>query len=285
MEKELYQNHVHISSKHHLLDLKLKEVWQYRELIGLFVGRNFTVSYKQTILGPVWIFVSPLITSLIYVILFGNIARLGTDGIPMLLFYLSGNAIWTYFSACVSNNANTFTGNANLFGKVYFPRLTVPIANMLMALTSFGLKMILVLLLLAYYLAKGAVEVHFLTWLALPFVLLWLGIMGMSIGIIVSSITTKYRDLAMLVSYGIQLWMYVTPVVYPLSTVSHMKFIRMVTMVNPVTMPIEIFRYCLLGSGTILPLYSIYSMVLTLVLAFIGIIIFNKVERTFMDTV
>lgn len=285
MEKELYQNHVHISSKHRLLDLKLKEVWQYRELIGLFVGRNFTVSYKQTILGPVWIFVSPLITSLIYVILFGNIARLGTDGIPMLLFYLSGNAIWTYFSACVSNNANTFTGNANLFGKVYFPRLTVPIANMLMALTSFGLKMILVLLLLAYYLAKGAVEVHFLTWLALPFVLLWLGIMGMSIGIIVSSITTKYRDLAMLVSYGIQLWMYVTPVVYPLSTVSHMKFIRMVTMVNPVTMPIEIFRYCLLGSGTILPLYSIYSMVLTLVLAFIGIIIFNKVERTFMDTV
>ena len=285
MEKELYQNHVHISSKHRLLDLKLKEVWQYRELIGLFVGRNFSVSYKQTILGPVWIFVSPLITSLIYVILFGNIARLGTDGIPMLLFYLSGNAIWTYFSSCVSNNASTFTGNANLFGKVYFPRLTVPIANMFMALTSFGLKMILVLLLLAYYLARGAVKVHFLTWLALPFVLLWLGIMGMSIGIIVSSITTKYRDLAMLVSYGIQLWMYVTPVVYPLSTVSHMKIIRMITMVNPVTMPIEIFRYCLLGSGTILPVYSIYSMVLTLVLAFVGIIIFNKVERTFMDTV
>lgn len=276
--------YTHISAKHNLWDLKLHEVWQYRDLILLFTKRSFTVSYKQTILGPLWLFINPLLTSLIYVVLFGNIAKLSTGGIPQLLFYLSGNAIWSYFSACLTNNASTFTGNAGLFGKVYFPRLVVPISNLLSTMIRFGIQMILALLLLAYYVARGVVTPHWWAWITLPLVLLWLGMLGLGIGIIISSMTTKYRDLSVLVGFGVSLWMYATPVVYPLSQIPD-GWLKTVLMVNPVTAPVEWFRYALLGSGTILPKYMVLSLTITVLVMLFGVMVFNKVERTFMDTV
>lgn len=276
--------YTHISAKHNLWDLKLHEVWQYRDLILLFTKRSFTVSYKQTILGPLWLFINPLLTSLVYVVLFGNIAKLSTGGIPQLLFYLSGNAIWSYFSACLTNNASTFTGNAGLFGKVYFPRLVVPISNLLSTMIRFGIQMILALLLLAYYVARGVVTPHWWAWITLPLVLLWLGMLGLGIGIIISSMTTKYRDLSVLVGFGVSLWMYATPVVYPLSQIPD-GWLKTVLMVNPVTAPVEWFRYALLGSGTILPKYMVLSLTITVLVMLFGVMVFNKVERTFMDTV
>ena len=280
MEREYYS---HISSEHKLLDLKLREVWQYRDLILLFTKRSFTVAYKQTILGSLWLFLNPLMTSVIYVILFGNIAKLGTDGIPQLLFYLSGNAIWSFFSTCLTNNANTFTGNAGLFGKVYFPRLVIPISNVLSTVIRFGIQMIMVVVLLVFYLIRGEVHPHAAAWLLLPLLLLWLAVLGMGCGIMISSMTTKYRDLQVLVGFGVQLWMYATPVVYPISTVHGM--LRKILMLNPATMPIELFRYALLGTATIDPGSMVLSMVLTIFVLFLGIVIFNKIERTFMDTV
>lgn len=281
MQNEL--QHVHISARHDLFDLKLKEVWQYRNLIFLFTKRSFAVSYKQTVLGPLWLFINPLLTSVMYVVLFGNIAKLSTDGVPQLLFYLSGNAIWGYFSSCVSGNASTFTGNARLFGKVYFPRLVIPLSQVLSSCIRFGIQMILVLILLAYYVTMGVVSPHWSAWLCIPVVLLHLGVMGMGFGIIISSMTTKYRDLSVLVGFGIQLWMYATPVVYPLSTVG--EPLRSIIALNPVTAPIELFRFAVLGTGTLQPGTMMLSWCITAAAALIGIIIFNKVERTFLDTV
>ena len=283
MQMQEEQYYTRITAKHNLFDLKLKEVWQYRDLILLFVKRNFTVSYKQTVLGPLWLFLNPLMTSIVYVILFGNIAKLSTDGVPQLLFYLTGNAFWNFFSVCLSNNANTFTGNAGLFGKVYFPRLVMPLSNVLSALLRFGIQMLLVVVLLVYYLAAGVIHPHWAAWIAIPFVLLQTGLLGMGFGVIVSSMTTKYRDLNVLVSFGISLWMYATPVVYPLSTIS--GSLRKLLIMNPVTAPIELFRYAVLGSGTILVPCLLISLVVTLAVVLLGIMIFNKVERTFMDTV
>jgi lipopolysaccharide transport system permease protein len=276
--------HIHISAKHRLLDLKLDEVWQYRELIFLFCRRGFVTLYKQTILGPVWLFISPLVTAGMNTIVFGNIAKLGTDGIPQMLFYLSGNAIWSYFASCLGGNAGTFTGNAGLFGKVYFPRLTVPLSNILSDCIRFGIKMILVVVLLIYYCANGMMQVHPLRWLLLPLILLHLGLMGMGCGILASSVTTKYRDLSVLVSFGLGIWMYATPVVYPLSELSDGP-IRKLILMNPVTPPVELFRYAVLGVGTIEPVAMTVSLAFSTVILFTGIIVFNRVERTFMDTV
>lgn len=276
--------HTHISAKHRLWDLKLQEVWQYRDLIVLFTKRSFAVSYQQTILGPLWLFLNPLLTALAYVVLFGNIAKLSTDGVPQLLFYLTGHAVWSFFSTCLTNNASTFTGNAGLFGKVYFPRLVVPISNLLSAMIRFGIQMILVLSFLTFYAVQGAVTPHGWAWLYLPLVLIWLGLLGMGIGILVSSLTTKYRDLRVLVSFGVSLWMYATPVVYPLSQVPT-GWLQTVLRLNPVTAPMELFRYALLGSGTVLPWCILCSLAVTVVVLFLGIVVFHRVERTFMDTV
>lgn len=278
------QYHIHISSDHKLLDLHLKEVWKYRDLIVLFTKRNFSVRYKQTILGPAWLFLNPFITSVIYNIVFGNIANISTDGIPQLLFYLTGNAIWAFFSACVINNASTFTANASVFGKVYFPRLTTPISNVLSNAIQFGIQMIMVFGFLIYYSIVGAVSPNWEMFVLVPFILVLLGVMGMGVGIIISSLTTKYRDLSVLVGFGVSLWMYGTPVVYPLSTISE-GTIRTLVMLNPVTAPVELFRYIILGQGTVITELLVYSCIFTVVVTFIGIIIFNKVERTFMDTV
>lgn len=276
--------HKKISAKRGLLELNLKEVWQYRDLIALFTRKNFVLIYKQTILGPAWIILNPLISSIIYAVVFGGIAGIETEGVPTLLFYLCSNALWIFFSSCVSNNATAFTANANVFGKVYFPRLTVPVSNVLSAIIHFAVQMILVLGVLAYYVIQGVVHPNWVAWLAVPVVLLQLGILGLGTGIIVSSLTTKYRDLAILVTFGVQLWMYATPIVYPLSQLGD-GLIRTILMINPVTMPVELFRYAVLGSGAVEPLFWLLSWVVTVLIAMVGILLFNNIEKTFMDTV
>ena len=277
-------HHIHISSSHGWLNLNLKEVGQYRDLIYLFTKRNFVVSYKQTILGPAWIFLTPLFSSIVQAFVFGGIAGIETDGVPMLLFYLCSNAIWAFFSSCVTNNANTFTENAYMFGKVYFPRLTTPISNVLSSMIRFAIQTILVLMFMVYFLFHGAVAPNWGAWIMIPVELVHLGILGMGFGIIVSSMTTKYRDLTVLVDFGVQAWMYLTPIVYPLSTVAE-GWMKNLLMINPVTSSVEIMRYAILGKGTIDWGYYGLSWVVTMTVAILGIMIFNKVERNFMDTV
>ena len=276
--------HVHISSKHNWMNLNLKEVWRYRDLIQLFVKRNFVVSYKQTILGPAWIFLTPLFSSIVQAFVFGGIAGISTDGIPMMLFYLCGNAIWAFFSTCLVNNANTFTANAYVFGKVYFPRLTTPISNVISSMIRFCIQMGLAMVFLVYYLTQGMVHPNWAAWVMIPVELIHLGILGMGFGIIISSLTTKYRDLTILVEFGVQAWMYLTPVVYPLSTLAD-GWMKTLLMLNPVTPGVEMMRYAILGKGTLDWGYYGLSWAVTLVVAMLGVMIFNKVERTFMDTV
>ncbi len=276
--------HTHISSKHKLLNLNLKEVWRYKDLILLFTKRSFVLTYKQTILGPIWLFLNPLMSSLIYAFVFGGIAGISTDGVPQLLFYLCSNACWMLFANCVTKNASVFTANAGVFGKVYFPRLTTPISNVLSSIIQFGLQMILVLAFLIYYLSIGEVSPNWITWIAIPMEILHLALLGLGVGIIISSLTTKYRDLSILVGFGVSLWMYATPIVYPMSQLGD-GIVKTILMVNPVTAPIEVLRYALLGHGTIIPLYLVISWLVTILVLFVGIMIFNKVEKTFMDTV
>ena len=276
--------HVHISAKHNPMDLRLGEVWRYRGLIRLFTRRNFTVTYKQTVLGPAWLFISPLLTSIVYLIIFGRIADLSTDGTPQLLFYLTGTGVWTYFSSCVTVNSGTFVNNAHLFGKVYFPRLTIPVSSVLSAALKLAIQMILVLVLLAVYMIAGNVSPNFAAWPLVLLEVLQLGLLGMGVGIVISSLTTKYRDLSILVSFGVQLWMYASPIVYPLSTVS-VGWLRTLLIINPVTAPMEIIRYALLGKGSIEALPVILSWVWTAAAALGGIVLFNRTERTFLDTV
>lgn len=276
--------HTHISSKQKRFDLNLNEVWRYKDLIVLYTKRTFALSYKQTILGPVWLFLSPLITTIMHTIVFNGIAGIGTDGTPAILFHMTSTAIWSFFSSCVTNNAHTFTSNAGLFGKVYFPRLTVPIANVLTTVIRFAIQMIMVIGFLAFFLIRGEVHPVWWAWLLIPVVLLHLGVMGMGVGILISSMTTKYRDLSILVGFGVQLWMYATPIVYPLSQLGE-SVTRTVLMINPVTMPVELFRYAVLGIGTIEPVFMIISVAFTIAVAFLGLLVFNRTEKTFMDTV
>ena len=276
--------HIHISSDHSWMNLNLREVWQYRDLIYLFTKRNFVVSYKQTILGPAWIFLTPLFSSIVQAFVFGGIAGIATDGVPMMLFYLCSNAIWAFFSSCLINNASTFTANAYVFGKVYFPRLTTPISNVLSSMIRFFIQMILVMAFMVYFLLQGAVSPNWGAWLMVPVELIHLGILGMGFGIIISSMTTKYRDLTVLVDFGVQAWMYLTPIVYPLSTVTE-GWMRNLLMINPVTSAVEMMRYAILGKGTLDWGFYGLSWGITLLVALLGIMIFNKVERNFMDTV
>ncbi len=278
------KHHILITSNKKWFELNLKEVWQYKDLIFLFTKRNFTVKYTQTILGPLWIFINPFITSVMYTLVFGNIANIETDGIPHLLFYLTSSAIWGFFAECVNNNSRTFIGNAAVFGKVYFPRLTVPISNIVSCTIRFFVQMIMITFFLIYYVYKKVIILNLINWLLIPFVLIHLGILSLGIGIIISSLTTKYRDLSFLVGFGVQLWMYGTPVVYPLSQISE-EWLRQLILINPVTMPVEIFRYAILGQGTILYKYLILSWLIAIGCAILGIMLFNRVEKTFMDTV
>ena len=276
--------HTHISSKQKRFDLNIKEIWRYRDLVFLFTKRRFQLTYKQTILGPAWIFINPFLTSIVFTFLFVKVAGMSTDGVPQFLFYLSSNAIWSFFSASLTNNATTFTSNSGLFGKVYFPRLTVPISNVLSSAINFFVQMIMVMLVLVYYLIKGKVSPNWTAWLLIPFVLLVLGAMGLGLGIIISSLTTKYRDLSILVGFGVTLWMYATPIVYPISQLGD-GIIKTILYINPVTAPVELFRYAVLGKGMVsLPLLAV-SLAFTTIVLLIGILVFNRVEKTFMDTV
>ena len=282
MANEKY--HIHISSKHKWFDLKLKEVWRYKDLIWLFTKRSFTLSYKQTVLGPIWLVLNPFLSSVVYTFLFGGIIGMSTDGVPHILFYLCTNSLWGYFAGCLSGNASTFTSNAGVFGKVYFPRLTTPISNVLASIIRFFIQLLMVFGFLIYFVITGEVSPNWYALVLLPFTLIHLGIMGMGFGIIISSFTTKYRDLTVFVGFGVTLWMYGTPVIYPLSQLSD-GILKNIIIYNPVTPSIEIFRFALLGKGEILLLPLLISWIFTVIVAVFGIIVFNRVERTFMDTV
>ena len=275
---------VTLSAKRRLWDLRLREVWDYRDLILLFTKRTFLLTYKQTILGPIWLLLNPILTSGVYTLVFGRVAGIGTAGVPMLLFYLCGTAVWNYFSVCVTVNAQTFLANAALFGKVYFPRLTVPISAVLAGAIRFLIQMGLSAAFLVYYCAVGQMRFRPLALLVLPLTILQLGVMGMSVGILVSSLTTRYRDLSVLVSFGMNLWMFGTPIVYPFSQLPE-GALRIASMLNPVTPPAELFRIALLGAGDFMPGPYLWSWVFTLLVAVVGVVVFNKVEQTFQDTV
>ncbi len=277
-------NYICISSDRSWTDLRLDEVWQYRDLIVLFTKRYFALTYAQTILGPLWLFLKPFLTSIMFTLVFGYIAGIQTDGVPKFLFFLCGTAVWNFFSACVSDNARTFIDNASLFGKVYFPRLTVPISRVAAMLIRFLIQISMVLIVLFYYCLSGNVRPHFELWVVLPFLLLQLGLMGMGVGIIISSLTTKYRDLSVLVGFGIQLWMYGTPVVYPLSQLPQ-GWMRTAALLNPVTAPVELFRFILLGEGLFVPASYLWSLGFTVIVTVLGVVVFNHVEKTFLDTV
>ena len=270
-------------------DIDLKELWQYRDLVVMFVKRSFATLYKQTILGPAWILINPLLTTVIFTVVFGNIAGLAESGVPSFLFYMAGNAIWSFFASCITGTANTFVTNAGLFGKVYFPRLTMPISQVVISLINLLIQMVMFLVFWVWFYffgqAYGAVQMN-LWVLALPAVLLLVMVMGLGVGIIVSSLTTKYRDLAIVVSFGVQLWMYATPVVYSMSEIAAGSPRLLVLMrLNPMTEPVQVFRYALLGCGEVSPAWLLYSAVVALVTLVAGVVLFSRVEKTFMDTV
>jgi lipopolysaccharide transport system permease protein len=264
-------------------DLRLGDLWRYRDLIRLLVWRDFVAAYKQTVLGPVWYLINPILSTIIFTVIFGNVAKLSTDGLPPFIFYLAGNTMWTYFSMCLTSTANTFTANSGIFGKVYFPRLAIPISVVISNLISFALRFAMFLVFLLYFYLRGA-DIHPNMWaLTLPLLVLIMAGIGLGFGIIVSSLTTKYRDLQNLVGFGVQLLMYATPVIYPFSTVPD-KW-KWFLFVNPLTPVVEIFRLGFLGTSSIPPLTILYSILFMVITLLFGILIFNHVENTFMDTV
>lgn len=284
MEDKSMIYHTHLEPKRGWFDIDLKEVWRYRDLIWLFTKRSFVVRYKQTILGPAWAILQPLMTTLIYTLVFGGIAGISTDGVPQVLFYMGGTAVWGFFSSCLTGTASTFTGNAAVFGKVYFPRLVSPISTVLSSMINFFIQLAMFLVFWVYYVFTGQVSPNYAGILLLPAVLVYLGLLGLGFGIIISSMTTKYRDLAMLVTFGVQLWMYITPVVYPMSTLGD-GMLGKIIMLNPVTCAVEAFRWMFLGEGMMSAVSWGISTAVMAVVVTLGVVIFSRVEKTFMDTV
>ncbi len=271
-----------IESNHSLFDLKLKEVWRYKDLVYMFVKRDFVSGFKQTILGPLWFFINPIFTTIVFVFVFGNIAKLSTDGIPQILFYLAGITLWNYFSSCLTGTSNIFTANASIFGKVYFPRLVMPITIVISNLMKFGVQFLLFLAVWIFYLSKGQIEPNM--WiLATPFLILLMAIFALGVGMIFSALTTKYRDLQMLLGFGVSLMMYATPVIYPVSSITGVW--KKLAYYNPLTGIFECFKYGWMGSGEFSVEMLIISTGIILVLLVIGTVTFNKVEKSFMDTV
>jgi lipopolysaccharide transport system permease protein len=265
-----------------LFNLNFKELWKYRDLILIFVRRDIVSVYKQTVLGPLWFFLGPLFTVFTFVFVFSQIAKISTDNIPAPLFYLAGTTLWNYFQACLSGTSSTFISNAGIFGKVYFPRLVSPISMVISNLLKFGIQLLMFLCFWGYYYYKGSISPNIYI-LLLPFLILLMGAMALGIGIIISSLTTKYRDLTYFIGFGISLLMYATPVIYPISAIPDMY--KSVVTYNPIAPIIETFRYGFTGSGYFTWNGLIYSSVFTIIVLFIGTILFNKIERTFMDTV
>jgi len=274
-----------IEPKTHLLQLNLKEIWRYRDLLQLFVRRDFVAQYKQTILGPIWHIIQPVFTTLIYLLIFGQIANIPTDGIePPILFYMSGITIWNYFAACLTNTSATFTANASIFGKVYFPRMVLPLSVVISNIVRFGIQFLLLLVFMIFYYFKGySIHLSF-AWLFIPVLIIMMAGIGLGLGIIISSLTTKYRDFAVLLTFAIQLGMYATPIVYPSSFLQKTPY-KWIIEINPLSSIVECFRYSLFGKGTFTAGDLAYSGIFMLVVLFIGTIIFNKVEKSFMDTV
>lgn len=283
-EQKQTRYHVRYEPPRGFSPIDFSELGRYKDLIWLFVKRDFTVMYKQTVLGPAWILISPLMTTLMYTVMFGNIASLPTNGAPQLAFYMAGTAMWTFFSTCINKVSGTFTNNAGIFSKVYFPRLTMPLSTMLSAAINFLVQFVLLLCIMAVYLVRGEIAPRWELWILLPLVLLQVGMLGLACGIIVSSLTTRYRDLAVVVTFGVQLWMYATPVVYPMSMITDDR-LRLALSLNPMTAAMESFRQILFGSGQVSVLGWCIAIVETLVLLFLGASLFSKVEKTFVDTV
>ena len=273
----------YINSKQSVFDLNLREVWNYRDLLLMLVKRDFITFYKQTILGPLWFIVQPLLTTAIYVILFGNIAKLSTDGMPQILFYLSGITVWNYFSESLTKTSTVFTANAGMFGKVYFPRLIMPLSIVASSLMKFGVQFGIFLLVLLYYVIFTDTVQPNVWMLITPVLILMMAMFALGLGMIFSSLTTKYKDLTFLLTFGIQLFMYITPVVYPISALPE-KF-RFLVYFNPLSPIFECFRYAFLGAGSFDPMALVWSGVLIAGLLVAGTVIFNKVEKSFMDTV
>ena len=267
-----------------LFDLHLDDVWRYRDLLWMFVRRDFVAVYKQTILGPLWFFIQPLLTTLVFTVIFSGVAKIPTDGFPAMLFYLAGMTPWNYFSTCLTKTSNTFVANAGIFGKVYFPRLIVPLSIVVSTIIQFGIQFLLFIAILAYYLAAGAPIFPQWGWIVAltPALVLLMAALGLGAGIVVSSLTTKYRDFTFLIAFGVQLMMYATPIIYPMSSIPE-KW-RWLIQLNPMTAPVEAFRAIFLGGP--IPWSALgFSTAITAVLLFVGIVIFNKVEKSFMDTV
>jgi len=273
-----------ISPKNRLLDLQLREVWRYRDLLLLFVKRDFVAQYKQTILGPLWHFINPIFTTLTYMLIFGNIAKLSTDGTPQLVFYMSGITIWNFFSQTLTSTGNTFIANAGIFGKVYFPRLISPLSTVASRMIQFGIQLLLLLSFVVYFKSSGLLpHMQWFNLIYLPAVALAMGGYGLGLGIIISAFTTKYRDLNVLVGFSVNLLMYATPVIYPLSAVPE-RYKPYLTW-NPLSPLIELFRYMCTGTGTFSAGSLAYSAGMMALILFLGLLQFNRVEKTFMDTV
>lgn len=273
-----------IQPKAHLFDLNLKEVWRYRDLLFLFVKRDFIAQYKQTILGPLWHLIQPIFTTIMFLLVFGKIANIPTDGINPILFYMAGITIWNYFSSCLNSTSSTFVANAGIFGKVYFPRLVIPLSTVLSNMVKFGIQFLLLLAMMIFYSFKGF-PIHFgIAWLWIPVILIMMAGLGLGLGIIISSLTTKYRDLTVLISFGVQLLMYATPIVYPLSFLKNKSYARWIEW-NPLTPIVESWKYALFGKGSFDVTGLLYSSGVIIIILFVGLLIFSKVEKTFMDTV
>jgi lipopolysaccharide transport system permease protein len=273
-----------IQPQRSLLDLRLGELWRYRDLVMLFVRRDFVAVYKQTILGPLWYLIQPLLTTLTFTVIFGSIASLPTDGLPQFLFYMSGTVVWSYFASCLTKTSETFVQNANLFGKVYFPRLAVPVSILFSNLITFLIQFAMFLVFVLYFAVRGTdVQLNW-PWIALsPLLVLMMAGLGLGFGVIISSLTTKYRDLRFLVQFGVQLLMYATPVIYPVSSIPE-RF-QWIILANPMTPIVEAFRVAFLGAGTVDTGHLLYSFGFMVAVVTLGSIIFNRVEQTFMDTV
>ena len=267
-----------------LFEIDFKEIWRYRDLLVMFIKRDIVTQYKQTILGPTWYFIQPALTTIMYMVVFGGIAGISTDGLPQPLFYLAGIVLWQYFSECLNKTSATFTQNQHIFGKVYFPRLISPLSNVLSNLVRMSIQVLLFLIVYVYYVAVGVDVMPNAYALLLPLLIVMLAGLSLGFGIIISSMTTKYRDLTILFTFIVQLWMYATPVIYPLSTISNEK-IRMLMGINPLTSIFEAFKYGMLGVGQFSWGGLGYSFGFMVVLLLVGVVVFNKVQRSFMDTV
>jgi lipopolysaccharide transport system permease protein len=272
-----------IKPKTGLFDIDFQELIQYKDLWRMFIKRDIITQYKQTVLGPLWFFINPIMTTVMYMVVFGGIAKISTDGLPQPLFYLSGICMWNYFSTCLTKTSTTFIDNQNIFGKVYFPRLIMPMSTVTSALFTFGIQLLLFIVIYVFYIINGVPVAPNIHILLLPVLIIMLAGLALGFGIITSSLTTKYRDLSILFTFIVQLWMYATPIIYPLSMMSPKK--QWIAALNPVTSIIETFKYATMGTGTFSWYQLGYSFGFMCVVLGIGIVVFNKVQRSFMDTV